>query len=105
MYQFSGEKIVFDKNVNIVKTDFFSKLAIPLWHLQAAVLHNLFSSRRKLFNYTSHDACWQNSRSSGKLAKKGSTCLFDEFILYNSVSQCIKIGAATMPLRYSIRHS
>jgi len=28
--------------VNNVKTDLFSKLAIPLCHLQAAVLHTLF---------------------------------------------------------------
>lgn len=52
------KKIVFDTNVNIVKTDLFSKLAILLWYLQAAVLHTLFFSRRKEFNYTSHDACW-----------------------------------------------
>lgn len=104
MYQFSWEKIVFDKNVNVVKTDFFSKLAIPLWHLQAAVLHTLFSSRIRLLDYTSHDACCWNSKSSGKLAKKGSACLFDEFSLYNSVSLYTKIGAAATPLGYSIRH-
>lgn len=91
-----------NKNVNIVKNNFFPKLLILLWHLQAAVLHVLFSSKRKEFNYTF--VCWWKSKSSGKLAMKGSTCLSDEFSLYNSVSLCIKIDAIAMPLAHSIRH-